>query len=117
MSSLKQTDAASAAVYKAPRVSLEDIEAAIAERHDLRASDAIEALDPSHRTYAEGAPLKLLSVCILVLKNGFSVVGVSAPASPENYNADLGKQYAYENAVRQIWPLMGFALRDRLHKG
>jgi hypothetical protein len=45
------------------------------------------------------------------------VIGKSAPASPENFNAELGKKFAYEDAVRQLWPLMGFALRDRLERG
>jgi hypothetical protein len=37
-----------------------------------------------------------------------------ARASPENFNADLGRKFAYEDAVRQLWPLMGYALRDKL---
>jgi hypothetical protein len=48
------------------------------------------------------------------MKNGFIVIGHSAPASPENFNAELGRKFAYENAIRQLWPLMGFALRERL---
>jgi hypothetical protein len=61
-----------------------------------------------------GIELKLLSVCMLVMRNGFTVIGTSAPASPENFNAELGRKLAYENAIRQLWPLMGFALRDKL---
>jgi hypothetical protein len=57
-----------------------------------------------------------LSICLLVMKNGFVVIGKSAPASPENFNRELGKKFAYEDAVRQLWPLMGFALRDRLSR-
>jgi len=41
-------------------------------------------------------------------------VGKSAPASADNFNADLGRKLAYEDAIRQLWPLMGFALRERL---
>jgi hypothetical protein len=53
----------------------------------------------------------------LVLKNGFTVIGKSAPASAANFNAELGKKLAYEDAIRQVWPLMGFSLRDRLAAG
>lgn len=48
------------------------------------------------------------------MQNGFTVIGKSAPASPENFNAELGRQFAYDDAVRQLWPLMGYALRDKL---
>lgn len=109
MDSLQVTDAQSAAVAVAPRVTLANIEGAIAERHDFTASAALSGLGQPH-----DASLNLLSICILVMKNGFSVIGKSAPASPENFNAELGRKYAYENAVRELWPLMGFSLRDRL---
>jgi hypothetical protein len=112
--SLEQTEQECATVATAPRVPLADIEAAIAARYDFTAEDAIEGL--SGRAPMVPA-LSLLSICILVLNNGFSVVGKSAPASPENFNAELGKKLAYEDAIRQLWPLMGFALRDRLHAG
>jgi len=107
MDSLQVTDAASAAVAVAPRVQLKDIEAAIAGVFYTTAADA-----------CPGAPVSknmaLLTMCIIEMANGFIVVGKSAPASPENFNADLGKKFAYEDAIRQLWPLMGFALRDRL---
>lgn len=108
MNSLKATEAASAAVAVAPRVSLVDIEGAIAHRFDLLAGNAVGVLP------GEIPPLNVLSICILVMKNGFTVIGKSAPAAPENFNRELGRQYAYEDAVRQLWPLMGYALRDRL---
>lgn len=125
MDSLKVTDEASAAVAVAPRVSLKDIEAAIAERYDLNGYDAVAATEgfkaDVNRMLSPGGfaahPLRVLSVCILVMRNGFTVIGKSAPASPENFNADLGRQYAYEDAIRQLWPLMGFSLRDRLREG
>jgi len=55
-----------------------------------------------------------LTVCILTLANGFTVVGKSACASPENYNEDLGEHYAREDAKRQIWPLEAYLLREKL---
>lgn len=110
-SSLATTEAASAAVAKAPRVALADIEAAIESRYDFTAAAAVKALEMP--VSADG-PLGVLSICLLTMRNGFTVIGKSAPASSENFNADLGRQYAYEDAVRQIWPLMGFSLRERL---
>lgn len=107
--SLEQSDAAAASVAVAPRVALADIEAAISARYDFTADQAVGALD-----MPPIEPLKLLSVCILVMQNGFTVIGKSAPASAENFDAELGRRFAYEDAIRQLWPLMGFALRDRL---
>ncbi|WP_445222242.1 Gp49 family protein [Bradyrhizobium sp. Pa8] len=114
MDSLKVTDAASEAVAVAPRVKLSDIEAAIIRRYDVRGCDAVGEALVITGNGKPGNPLGLLSLCILEMRNGFTIVGKSARASPENFDAELGKQYAYEDAVRQLWPLMGFALRDRL---
>lgn len=58
--------------------------------------------------------LALLTFCVLVLKNGFTVTGESACASPENFDAEIGRRIARENAVQKIWPLMGYALRSKL---
>jgi hypothetical protein len=107
--SLEATEKECAANATAPRVKLADIEAAIARRYDTTADLALQVV-----AVGEDAPLRLLSMCILVMRNGFTIIGKSAPASPENFNAELGKKLAYEDAVRQLWPLMGFALRDRL---
>ena len=48
------------------------------------------------------------------MKNGFTLVGKSAPASPENFDPEKGREFAYQDAIRQAWPLMGFSLRDKL---
>lgn len=52
--------------------------------------------------------------CLLTLKNGFTVHGESACASPENFNAELGRKIARDNAVNKIWMLEGYLLRDKL---
>jgi hypothetical protein len=51
---------------------------------------------------------------VLVLRNGFTVTGESACASPENFDAELGRKIARANAVNKVWPLMGYALRNQL---
>jgi hypothetical protein len=106
--SLEQSDAEAAAHAVAPRVSLADIEDSILEQHYLQ-GPAISFV-PMRSNH----PLFSLTICVLVLKNGFTIVGKSAPASPANFNAELGRKLAYEDCVRQIWPLMGFALREKL---
>lgn len=56
-----------------------------------------------------------LTVCILTLDNGFQVIGKSACADPANYDEEIGRKIAYDNAEREIWPLLGFMLREVLH--
>lgn len=109
MSHMEEVERRSAQLYKAPRVSLDDIKNAIAARYDFTADKAVVSIGaPIHDS------LKLLSICLLVMKNGFTIVGKSAPASPENFDSEYGRTLAYEDAVKQVWPLMGYALRDRL---
>lgn len=59
-------------------------------------------------------PGTCLTVCCLTLKNGFNVIGESACASPENFDAGIGRKIAFANAREKIWPLLGFRLRDQL---
>lgn len=58
--------------------------------------------------------LNLLTFCVLVLRNGFTVTGESACASPENFDAEIGRKIARQNAEQKIWPLMGYALKEQL---
>src|SRR5579872_1273005 len=57
-----------------------------------------------------------VTVCCLTLKNGFSVVGMSAAASLENFDFEIGQRIAREDARRQIWQLEGYLLKQRLHE-
>lgn len=58
--------------------------------------------------------LKLTTICSITLRNGFTVHGTSACASPENFNAELGKRIAREQAINQIGTLMAYELRSKL---
>lgn len=55
-----------------------------------------------------------LTVCCLTLRNGFTVTGESACASPENFNAEIGRKIARENARNKIWMLEGYLLKEKL---
>lgn len=59
-------------------------------------------------------PGTTLTVCALTLKNGFQVVGESAAASPANFDQDLGRKIARDNARNKIWALEGYLLRTKL---
>ena len=61
---------------------------------------------------------QVLRWCVLITQNGFAVTGrPSASVSKENDNEEIGKSVAYDNARSELWPLMGYALKESLHKG
>ena len=59
-------------------------------------------------------PGSMLTICVLTLQNGFTVTGESACASPENFDAEIGRKIARQNAVNKIWQLEGYLLKQRL---
>lgn len=82
----------------APRLRPDDIDAAIA-------GEQYHVFDGS-----------CLTVCCLTLRNGFTVTGESACASTENFNAEIGRKIARENARNKIWMLEGYLLKQMLHE-
>lgn len=118
----------------APRITLDDINSAIDREYYFTAAQGVDGADiATMRGETPGgcttlaplnddpdvsktllAPLQHLTFCVLVLKNGFTVTGESAPVSPANFDADVGKRVARENAVDKLWPLLGYELKQRL---
>ena len=115
----------------APRVTPADIEANIASEHyftagegvigafaagefDSHGSDVVILRRDIASTEVLKPSLNLLTFCVLVLRNGFTVTGESACASTENFDAEIGRKIARQNAVQKIWPLMGYELRTKL---
>lgn len=103
----------------APRITPADIEANIASEHYFVASDALQSENTVHHVAKDlgGWTLggtQLLTFCVLQLRNGFTVTGESACASPENFDAEVGRKIARTNAINKVWPLMGYELRSKL---
>ena len=105
----------------APRVTPADIAANIASTWFFTGADGANGAAVSGTSVENqpplpsNHPLSLITFCVLVLKNGFTVTGESACASPENFDAQIGREMSRQNAVQKIWPLLGFALKERLH--
>ena len=97
----------------APRITPQDLQDNIASEHYFTAREGCEG-----ECGGNGGPypieLGLLTICVLVLRNGFTVTGESACASPENFDAEIGRKIARQNAEQKIWPLMGYALKEKL---
>lgn len=106
----------------APRVTQADLQANIATEHYFTAFDGVcGAYRNNDDVHVGDVPdarnsqaLPLLTFCVLVLRNGFTVTGESACASPENFDAEVGRKIARQNAEQKVWPLMGYALKERL---
>lgn len=105
----------------APRVTPQHIEEVIKSEHYFTAYDGRDGALFNNEycgreTPEEGdldlSPLKLLTFCVLVLKNGFTVTGESL--SPENFDAEIGRKIARQNAVNKIWLLEGYLLKQKL---
>lgn len=104
----------------APRVTPADLEAVIASEHYFTAAQGVAGHDMCAED-ADGvtglttsSPLHLLTFCVLILKNGFTVTGESACASPENFDKEIGRRVARENAKQKLWPLLGYELKTKL---
>lgn len=98
----------------APRITTADIDANIASEHFFTAAEGeYGKLKQSGDALPDS--LSLLTFCVLTLRNGFTVTGESACASPENFDAEIGREIARKNAIDKVWPLMGYMLKQRLH--
>lgn len=58
----------------------------------------------------------MLTICVIQMRNGFEVTGQAAAADPRNYNREVGKRFAYEDAFKKIWPLEGYLLKETIFK-
>lgn len=77
--------------------------------------DKLEGVIVSEQYYV--FPNTAFTSCLLTLQNGFNVLGESACASPENYDEELGREIARDNAKNKIWLLEGYLLKQRLSVG
>jgi hypothetical protein len=87
--SLEEIDRRSEAVRKGFRITLDDMKSRVA---------GVEYIERG-----------VLNVCLIQLDNGWWLVGKSAPVDPNNYNAEHGRELAFDDALRQAWPLLAFA--------
>ncbi|WP_080423395.1 Gp49 family protein [Burkholderia ubonensis] len=105
----------------APRVTTADIEANVATEHYFTGLNAFnregswEGIS-DEQTVKSAEALSLLTFCVLVLRNGFTVTGESACVSPGNFDAEIGRKIARQNAVAKVWPLLGYELRTVLSR-
>lgn len=98
-----------------------------AEAKQLEAVAAVAAVATGNRVTNESINAKIkepvktyrlpdttITIAVITLENGFTVTGESACADPANFDAEVGKEMALNNAFDKIWPLEGYLLKERL---
>lgn len=96
-----------------PSLTLEQAQAAVATKTSPKVTkESIEGRIASV-TYHH---IDHLTICVIQMVNGFFQMGKAAPASPANFDPEVGKRYAYEDAFRGLWPLEGYALCEKLYQ-
>lgn len=97
---MEVSDDLAASVQKTPhRVTLQDIKDKI---------KTVEFINPKSAPH--------VTIAILTLENGFTATGEAAPADPGNFNAERGREFAEQDAMRKVWMLEGYLLREKLHR-
>ena len=98
LSSLEISDREAAAVQKTRnRVTLESMIAKIVNEE-----------------YIHPESIPHMTICVLTTENGYALVGKSVPADPENFDETLGQKFAKEDALRQMWGLEAYLMRERM---
>ena len=101
----------------APRLTPEHIDATISSVNYFTADDGVVGRSHQNKEVLfNPGVLSTLTFCVIVLKNGFTVTGESACASPENFDPEIGRKIAYQNAREKIWQLEGYLLKERLYQ-
>ena len=81
--------------------------------HRVSLNSMVKKIKEEEYIYPKAVPH--MTICVMVMDNGYAVVGKSAPADPENFDEQAGRTFSREDAIRQLWPLEGYALREKLH--
>jgi hypothetical protein len=55
------------------------------------------------------------TICMLSMENGYTIKGISACVDPANFDFEIGRKYAFDDAVRQVWPLEGYLLAEKIY--
>lgn len=108
----------------APRVTRADIEALIAHETYFTAGDGFAgamSMSPEFMEQPEGnrviqppEQLDLLTVCVLIMRNGHTVTGESHCADPAKFDAETGRVEARKRAIDKLYPMVIYAERERL---
>ena len=98
------------------KVTIERIESLVSSCYFANAAHAATSEIMTAQQAIDSKHLETTTLCFLVLKSGFTVVGKSACADPSEFDQVKGEKFAREDAIRQIWALEGYLLKQSLAK-
>jgi hypothetical protein len=78
-----------------------------------RIDDAIEASDVQYYVF----PGTTVTVCCIELPYGYCLVGHSDCAHPDNFDVEIGRKLARDQATGQLWSLEGYRLVCDIARG
>ena len=104
VASLEAADALGREGAKAQRIDIDFIKSQI-DHHWWTTGDRCI---PERSKILAHEPLKRLTLCFMVMKSGFIVVGKSVPLNAVNFDAEKGRVFSYEDCIRQLWPMFAF---------
>ena len=100
----------------ATKVRIEDLDANIKHEFFFTAEDAcFEKYSTLKYPEETQDALARLTICVLVLQNGFTCTGTNACVSKEDWSAEIGKRMAKEMALEEVWTLMAYELKTQQH--
>lgn len=99
------------------RVTPQDVDDAIQHVYYFTAGDAVRGECGADDQQTIHPSLDILTICVIVLNNGFTLMGKSAPVDPDNFNEAIGRAIAYDRAKEQIWQYLGYELKTTLQNG
>lgn len=94
-----------------PRVPMVELQSKMEDVTFLQGEDFFAFTDSSSQITKD--QFAVLTVCVIVMKNGFVAIGKSAPSTPRNFDPEWGRKLAYDDAVRQLYRYEGYATRER----
>lgn len=95
-----------------PTLSLDEAKAVVATKIHPRVTE--ETITAKIAKVEYHYPTMTATLCVITMKNGWISTGFSAPADTRNFDAEVGKRYAYDNAFKPLWQLEGYLLREQL---
>ena len=88
------------------------VEGLIVEEFSMLAYDGFKE-QPNISIQAENT-LRCVTIVVLILRNGFPIVGSSMSAAPENYDANEGRKEARADALAKLWLVAEYDQRSRI---
>lgn len=101
------------------RITVRDVDAAIAETHYFTAADGVRGQAVADGVDSVESPsLARTTFCVLVLRNGHRVTGVNyGPVDAESFDDGMACDLAHKDAIDKVWEVLGYELRLRMHGG